>query len=174
MITTEPSGLPTPTSMVALLSLAVVALAGTVVFLFKYYSGRMTAVDEERRKRDDEQAKERQTALSDQAKERTAWALERVELRTDFDKKIRELQAEADRRMRESHTEYERKLREAVEKHAATISELYEAARENEISARREYTANMEVVATKAAEANDKIGAVLEKMYDRYVPSRRT
>jgi hypothetical protein len=134
----------------------------------------MTAVEDERRKRDDEQAKERQTALSDQAKERTAWALERVELRTDFDKKIRELQAESDRRMRESHTEYERKLREAVEKHAAMISELYDSARENEIAARREYTANMEIVATKAAEANDKIGAVLEKMYDRYVPSRRT
>ncbi len=171
---TPTTDLPTPTSMVVILSIAVTALAATVVFLFKYYSGRMTLVEDERRKRDDEQAKERMTTLADQAKERTAWALERVELRADFDKKIRELQAESDRRLRESHTEYERKLREAVEKHAATISELYEASRENEICARREYTANMEVVANKASEANDKIGAVLEKMYDRYVPNRRT
>jgi hypothetical protein len=50
---------------------------------------------------------------------------------------------------------------------------LYDSARDYETTARREYAENMEVLAKQATEANERVVAAMEKMYDRFV-ARRT
>lgn len=140
-----------PTSLVSVLIIAVVALAGAVVFLFKHYQGRLQVAEDARRKHDEEVANER-----------IAWAAERTKL--EFDRKEIE---------KEIQGEYEKRHRMLLEEHARTVREVYDASREHEISARHEYAQNMELVATKAAEAQDKIGVVLEKFYVRFVGSKQ-
>ena len=85
------------------------------------------------------------------AAERAAWSVERTRLEGYRDG---------------LRAEYDRHYRDALEK-------LYAEAREHESTARREYAANMEVVADKAAEAMSKVGAVLDKIYDRFIGPRR-
>jgi len=81
----------------------------------------------------------------EQANERQAWAVERERLRTEYETR-----------------------------HLSTLQRLYEDAREHEATARREYAENMEIVAAKAAEGSEKVAAVLNKIYDRYISPRRT
>ena len=90
---------------------------------------------------------DRRQSDEDHAKERAKWAAEREQLRA----------------------EYEERYRVALEKHITALQKLYEDSREHESLVRREYTANMEIVAQKAAEATEKLGAVMSKFYDRYV-----
>lgn len=136
-----------PTSLVAVLVIAVAALAGTIVYLFKYYANRLADGEKSRLEHDKEIATER-----------LQWAVER----TRFEG------------YREEHrAEYEAKHRQLVEQQAVITRELYDALREHDNTARREYAANMEVVADKASEAADKIAAVLDKFYDRFVGSPR-
>lgn len=80
----------------------------------------------------------------EQANERQTWAVERERIRTEYETR-----------------------------HLTTLQRLYNEAREHEATARREYAENMEIVASKQAEASDKITAVLDKIYDRYMSPRR-
>ncbi len=138
--------LATPSSLVGALVVAIAALSGVIVFLFKHYSRR----EDERRKHDE-----------DVAKERTLWAVERARLEVDRDHMRAEIRAE-----------FEERHRVVVSEHAKLLRESHDAARENEAAARREYAANIEVVAAKASEAADKIGGVIEKIYERFVLRR--
>jgi biopolymer transport protein ExbB/TolQ len=142
-----PADPATPASLVTVFIIAITTLAGVIAYLFRYYSGRQATAEEQRLKREDEHAHER-----------TAWALERAELKSYND---------------DLRAEYEAKFRAAVDRHAETVRALYDVGREHENAARREYLQNMEIVAAKAAEANDKIGAVLEKALERSLGARR-
>lgn len=129
------------------LLLAVTALAGTIAFLFKFYSGRLALADDARSKRDEEISKER-----------IEWAKERTRMES------MELSLRA---------EYEEKHRSLIETQAKIMQAIYDAGREHENRCRREYAQNMEVVAAKVTEATEKIGAVLDKMLDRVLGTRR-
>ena len=131
---TPPSIDAAPTSLVAMLVIAVVALAGVIAFLWRYYDGRIKGFEEQRIKDDAQHAKERQD-----------WAVERATLQAFRD----QLSAEYAKR------------------HADDMRNLYDRALEHENAARREYIANMDSVAAKAAESQDKIGSVMQKMADR-------
>lgn len=86
------------------------------------------------------------------AKEREAWAIERTR---------------HERMQIDLRAEYETKYHE-------TYKTLYQDAREYEAQARREYAENMEIVAQKAAEASDKVTAVMDKIYDYLIRPRRS
>ena len=138
---------PPPTSLVTVFIIAITTLSGVIAYLFRYYSSRQAAIEEQRLKREEEHAHER-----------TGWAVERAELKSYND---------------DLRAEYEAKFRANSERHAETVRALYDVGRDHENAARREYLQNMEVVAAKAAEANDKIGAVLEKALERSLGARR-
>ena len=70
-------------------------------------------------------------------------------------------------------TEFEMKHRTMLEGQVKMMAELHEESREHENTARREFAENMELVASKASEASEKIAAVLDKFYDRFVGPRR-
>jgi flagellar basal body-associated protein FliL len=76
----EPS---TPTSLVPLLIIAVVALAGAIAYLFRFYSGRMEAKDALLAKEREERAKERENWVV----ERTRHERFQVELRAEYETK---------------------------------------------------------------------------------------
>ncbi len=135
----EPS---VPTSLVPLLIVAVVALAGTVAFLFRHYSKCMAALEASR-------AKERE----DRAQEREEWVLERA--RHELER------AHHERRQVEVRAEYESRHREV-------LKSLYDDAREHEDRTRREYAENIEVVAEHQAKASERVTQVLDKIYDRF------
>ena len=46
MITSPTTDVPTPTTLTQVLVIAVVALAGVIVFLFKFYTGRLSVLEE--------------------------------------------------------------------------------------------------------------------------------
>lgn len=152
------------TSLVAVLIIAVTALAGTVAYLWKYYSGRAAIASKETLFREAEHSKER-AAWSE---ERTLWAAERVEIK-GFAQAFR---AEYEEKMRALSDKYAESVRALSEKYTETLSETYDNTREQENVARREYLANMEVVAEKAQEAQSKIGAVLDKALERSLGAR--
>lgn len=136
-----------PLTLVVALSIAVVTMAGVVAYLFRYFT-----------KRNDTAEKERLHLLKSIADERAAWSAERVQLGVAH---------------KENRAEYEAKHREVVERHAASLRQLYDDAREIEALARREYAANMEVVAEKARESQEKVGQVLDKIYNRFIVGLR-
>lgn len=140
-----------PLSLIAALVVAVVTMAGVIGYLFKYFSGR---TEKERKSAEAERIR----LIEAHAEERQNWAVERVRLEVTA---------------KENRAEYEIKHREVVERHADALERLYESAREHENMARREYAANMEVVAEKAREVQEKVGAVLDKIYSRYIGMRR-
>jgi hypothetical protein len=94
------------------------------------------------------------------ASERTQWAVDRARLEDQRENIELTLRAE-----------YEGRHRVLAEEHAKALRDLFDRAREHENIARREYLANMEVLAAEAAKANEKIGLVLEKALDRFVGS---
>ena len=94
------------------------------------------------------------------ASERTQWAVDRARLEDQRDNIELTLRAE-----------YEARHRALAEENAKALRDLFDRAREHENVARREYLANMEVLAAEAAKANEKIGIVLEKALDRFVGS---
>lgn len=145
----DPSSIDTshPLTLVVALSIAVVTMAGVVAYLFRYFT-----------KKSDTAEKERLHLLEAIAKEREAWAAERVQMGLAH---------------KENRAEYEAKHREVVERHAASLRELYDDAREQETISRREYAANMEVVAEKARESQEKVGQVLDKIYNRFIAGLR-
>ena len=71
-----------------------------------------------------------------------------------------------------TRAEFEEKHRSVIAEQVKMMAALHEAVREHEDTARREFAENMEMVATKAAEASDKVAAVLDKFYDRFVGPR--
>ena len=139
-----------PTTQLSLLIAAIVALAGVIAYLFRFYSNRLKDIGDAQKLRDDEHAKER-----------AQWAVERSSaamVRETTDAKIR--------------AEFEEKHRVIVAEQVKMMAELHEQAREHENTACREFAQNMETVATKAGEASDRIAAVLDKFYDRFVGPR--
>lgn len=96
-----------------------------------------------------------------QDKERIVWAVER----SKFDEAREKYEAQL-------RAEYEEKHRLIIETHAKSLSEIHDAARAHEDQVRREYAQSMNAVADKAAESTEKIAAVLDKMYSRYVGPR--
>ena len=77
------------------------------------------------------------------------------------------------RELKAIRTEFEMKHRAMLEGQVKIMADLHEEAREHENMARREFAENMELVASKASEASEKIAAVLDKFYDRFVGPRR-
>lgn len=121
---------PIPTSVsVALLSAVIVALAGVIAYLFRYYS-----------KRSEDHGKEREAW----AKEREAWAAERarlerfhVELRAEYEgkyhetlntlyKEARENEALARREYAENMESVAAKAAEASSRVAAVMDKIYD------------------------------------------------
>lgn len=97
--------------------------------------------------------------FEDHGKEREAWAKEREAWATE--------RTRLERFHVELRAEYEAKYHE-------TLNTLYKEARESESMARREYAENMEIVAQKAAEASDKVTAVMNRIYDYLIRPRRS
>lgn len=172
---------PTPTSLISVLVVAVVSLAGVVVFLFKYYSDKMSARDAADR------ATDKELAL-----ERTAWAAERGahenyrdRIRAEFEEKHRilaERMADSIRQVYETSRKHDdettRELLDNLDAARREFLESLEATRRefmsNTDAARREFGVNMEAIATKAAESADRLGLVLDKFYDRLLGPRRS
>jgi hypothetical protein len=147
---TIPEDATIPPYLIAILIAAVVSLAGVVAYLFKHFSTKQSEAEAERRLQEKESAKER-----------LGWALERQKLdttREEYETALR--------------LEYETKHRIVLENHIKVMTELHEASREHEDLVRREFAQNMEMVASKAMEASDKVAAVLDKFYDRFVGPR--
>lgn len=154
-----------PTSLIAAMTIAVIALAGVIAFLFRHYTvktGELIAVFNDRvAKITDKHAEEHKAwAVEREAwcAERASWSAERAkleQLRTDL------------------RLEYESRHRELATKYADQVRELYDTTLEHENAARREYADNMEHVADKAAEATAKLGVVIEKIYDAFAGLRR-
>jgi hypothetical protein len=140
-----------PTSLVTVLVIAVTALAGVVVFLFKHYQGKLSEMETDRRARE-----------AQQAQERTDWVKERTRLEKEqetFEIRIR--------------AEFEAKYRALLEDQVRMMTEVHEAARENEKASRREFATTMEMVADKGTEASEKVATVLDKFLERFVTGRR-
>lgn len=152
MITSPTTDIPAPTTLTGVMVIAVVALAGVIVFLFKFYTGRLSTLEETSDKR-----------AAEYAREREAWAIERTKLELARDT--------AEDKFR---SEYEVKHRVIVEKYAQDTRAINEASREHEDAQRREYFANAEIVAARADETQAKVGALLDKALGRLVGSRRT
>lgn len=151
---------PDPT-LVAVLVIAVTALAGTIAFLFRYYSKRLKEAHDDQKRIMEAASSERFEFAKERfefVKERSMWLIER----TRFEAVELHLR-----------TEFEAKHRAAVESYARTVQDLHETARTHEDTVRREYLQNMESVSDKAEAAQGKIGAVLEKIYDRFVVAPR-
>jgi biopolymer transport protein ExbB/TolQ len=146
-----PSADGIPNNLVAALLFAITALAGVIAYLFRHFTNRIAELDTDRQKHD-----------AEVAKERAQWAVDRAQLSGSREEIANELRLE-----------FEAKHRQALQDHITTIREIFEAARENENTARREYTANMEFISRTAADANEKIGTVLERFYDRLASTRR-
>lgn len=142
---------PVPTSLVVLLIIAVTALAGVIGYLFQFYSKRMAQA-----------AADQRVEADKQHQERVSWALERARMEATMQAASNALRAE-----------YEAKHRILAEQHAKALGDLFDASREHEDQARREYLENIESVSQKAAEANTKVAAVLDKFYERYVGGPR-
>lgn len=140
-----------PTSLVSALFLAITVLAGVIAYLFRHYTQRLKEIE---KARDEHDCKI--------AEERACWAEERAKLSASRE------QIETELRL-----EFESKHRQALQDHVTTIRQIFEAARENENAARRDYAANMEFISRTAAEANDRIGMILDRFYDRLVATRR-
>jgi len=94
-------------------------------------------------------------------KERVLWASDRAK----FDEAREKYEAQL-------RAEYEEKHRLIVEAYAKETAEIRDSSREHEDQVRREFAASMNAIADKAAESTEKIAAVLDKMYTRYVGPR--
>lgn len=134
----DPSTTP---GLVALLVSAIVSLAIAIVILWRYYSGREAKVLEEKN-----------ALIESHSKERQAWALERQRLE-DFKEDLR--------------ADFDSKHLVLSSKYADQIKELYESSREHENQIRQEYLDNMNLVAKQASESLEKVGGVLNKLYER-------
>lgn len=122
-----------PTSWAPMLIIAIIALSGAIVILWRYYAGELKGINAER-------LKEREAW----AVERERWAVERERLRGEYDKR-----------------------------YIVDLERIHKEARDHEAAVRREYAENMEIVASKAEESLNKVAAVLDKIYDRYIGPRR-
>lgn len=149
-----PSDPVVPTSLVAVLIIAVTTLAGVIAYLFHYYSKRLKDEGDDKKRILEAASSER----FEFAKERALWLVER----TKHDAVELQLRAE-----------YESKHRQIAEAHAKTVQEIHDDARAHEDLVRREYTQNMETIAGKAEEAQARMALVFEKLHDRLAGSRR-
>src|SRR5262249_10559620 len=138
-----------PLSLGSALVIAVLTMATVVTYLFHFFNKRLDRERNERLNLLEERAKERQDWSESRAKERAEWAIERVRLDALLDR---------------TRGEFEAKHRELAEKHAQIVHDTYQEAREQENLMRRDYTANMEVVAEKAREIQMRVGDVLDKI----------
>jgi hypothetical protein len=153
------AGSPT---LVAALIAAIVALSGTVAFLFRHFT-----------KKDDDYMKERSLYSAERAKhaeERANWAAARATLE-NFENKLR--------------AEYEARYREIASDHSEAVIKMYEDARQLDKEnrreylqsldeTRREYAANIDGVAKRHEESMTKLGAVMDKLAGRLSGRART
>jgi tRNA splicing ligase len=102
------------------------------------------------------------TKEAESAKERMAWALERQKFDTQRDEYEIALRLE-----------YEARHRVVLENHIKMMATSHEASRDHEDLVRREFAQLMETVSSKATEGSDKVAAVMDKFYDRFVGTRR-
>lgn len=113
----EPS---TPTSLVPLLVIAVVALAGVIAYLFRFYTGRMEAKDAILSKEREERAKERENWVV----ERTRHERFQVELRAEYEAKYRETH----KTLHEDAREHEDRARREYAENIEAVSQNVQAA----------------------------------------------
>ncbi len=140
-----------PSNTTAMLIAAIVALVGAIAYLFKHYQSKISDLEKERRVESAEVALERKGFIHERA--------QHEDVQEKFESQLR--------------AEYEVKHRLLLENQVKMMAQMHDAAREHEANARRDFALNMEMVADKAAEASNKIAAVLDKFYDRYVSPRR-
>lgn len=140
-----------PKTLIGALAIAVSALAGTIVYLWRFYQGRMSKADKTRRLLDETHAKERE-----------AWAVERTSTHESFETERAHLRLE-----------FEEKHRILVEDYLKKAQDLYQLSREDQRAARKEFAEIMEIVSKEATKSSEKIATVLEKFYDRFVGPRR-
>lgn len=148
-IPTVPEG-ATTTAVIAVIGAAggiIATLAAAVGYLWRYYSRRQSVTEAKHTNERDAWAQER-----------TAWSVERQRLE-GFRDQLR--------------AEYESKHNQAATHYAESIRALYDSTLEHENAARREYAANIESVSGTISESMDKIGVVIDKLYDRFIGPRR-
>lgn len=137
------------------MAIAVTALTGAVIFLFRYLM-----------RKDEEMTKER----TKHAEDRAQWAALRTHLET-FEHKLR--------------AEYETRHREIMTDHSEGLVKLYDEARQTDKEnrreyltsldeTRREYAANVDGVAKKYEEGAAKLGNVIDKLAARISGRART
>lgn len=158
----DPSVMAGPTTLTAALIAAIVALAGTVAFLFRHFT-----------KKDEEYAKERSIYAAERTKhaeERANWATLRAALE-NFENKLR--------------AEYEARYREIATDHSEAVIKMYEDARQLDKEnrreylqsldeARRDYAENVDGVAKRHDESMTKLGIVIDKLAARLSGRART
>lgn len=147
-----------PTSLVAATIIAVVALAGVVVYLFRFYQKRIDTMQNESRE-----------TLAGIAQERIDWAKERQR----FSDASEEYEVLRDKFESQIRAEYEEKHRIVVQNYARQVSDMYEAQRSHDKQVRHEFAELMETIAQQAEDSTGKIAVVLEKFIDRYGPRNR-
>ena len=116
-MTPEPA---VPTSLVPLLVIAVVALAGVIAYLFRFYTGRMEAKDATLAKEREERAKERENWVI----ERTRHERFQVELRAEYEAKYHEMH----KTLYEDAREHEDKARREYTENIEAVSQNVQAA----------------------------------------------
>lgn len=150
--------------------MAVVALAGAIVYLWRYYAGRLKEIDVERLAWADERGKlheEIRTLKENKGErmdaERLQWTKERTELENDLEASKERIRADFEALRAAAAIDFARQLREQSDQ-----------ARAHEDQVRKEFTDAMEVVSTQIDASTAKVAAVLDKIYDRFIdPSKR-
>lgn len=141
----EPNNIPT--TLVGALILAVTALAGVVVYLFKLYVGRNTTAEANAAKKDE-----------DVARMRAAWDVERESWEAE--------------RMR-LLMEYERKRADLAEGYAMETGEIRDGALVREDALRKDFGDRLERISAEAAKAAHAQVEVLTKLKERFIGPRR-
>lgn len=154
-----------PTSLIAAMTIAVVVLAGVIVFLFRHYTAKMAELNASSNERISQMTTKHAEEHKTWAAEREGWCAERASWAAE--------RAKMEQHRTEYRLEYETRHKDVVAQYADQALELYEKVLQHETAARREYADNMELVADKAAEATAKLGVVIEKIYDAFAGLRR-
>lgn len=140
-----------------MLIIAVSALSGVIVFLFK----QMLSSAKERRAETAEMVKERADWQAERAKMAADQALERQRLANEYEVKEAELVGV-----------YEKRHREMIERYDDIARADSKRMLDHEDQVRREFSTLMERVEQEHVKSNDALVQMLNKFYDRFVGPR--
>ena len=140
-----------------LLIVAITALAGVIVYLFKLLWG---------------QNHEQRGAAEQMIKEREGWNQERAKLGHDAALERQRLAAEYELKECELRGDYEKRHREIIERYDGIARADSRRMLEHEDQVRKEFRELMERMETARGEANEALVMALEKFYSRLVAPR--